>query len=124
LTATNQIPDRDPHDIAAPQVAIDRQIKERPVSKAAMLIEEESYRPDLTRFQRPFCADFAPRHPGAKLSRNRVELCLPHRHTPFGLHGQRAEITVAGTAGRKQNGGFGARTPGKLPFAKPPSRTF
>jgi hypothetical protein len=47
-----------------------------------MLIEEEPYRPDLTRFQRSFCADFASGVPGANLARNRVELCLSRRHTP------------------------------------------
>jgi hypothetical protein len=82
LTATNQIADLDLHDIAAPQLAIDRQVEERPVSMASMLIEEEPYRPDLTRFQRPFCAHFAPGVPAANLARNRVELCLSHRHTP------------------------------------------
>jgi hypothetical protein len=74
-----------------------------------MLIGEESYRPDLTRFQRAFCADFAPGVPGVNLARNRVELCLSHRHTPFGLNGRRTEIRVAGTAGRKRKLWFRAR---------------
>jgi hypothetical protein len=49
LAATNQIADPDLHDIAAPQLAIDRQIEEGAVSEAPMLIQEEPYRPDLTR---------------------------------------------------------------------------
>jgi hypothetical protein len=94
LPASNQIADLDLHDITSALLAVDRQIEERAVSKPLTLIEEEPYGPDLTGFQGPFCADVAPGIPSAKLSPNRVELCLSHRNTPSasmaeGEHGAR-----------------------------------
>jgi hypothetical protein len=43
----DKIADLDLHDIAAAQLAIDRQIEKRSITKAPMLIEEEPYCPDL-----------------------------------------------------------------------------
>jgi hypothetical protein len=82
LPAPDQIADLDFHHIAATQLAVDRQIEKRSISKTSMLIEEEPNLPDLTWLERPFCADPSPGVPRTMLPLNGVELCLSRCHTP------------------------------------------
>jgi hypothetical protein len=57
LPAADKVADLHPHQIAAPEFAIDRQVEQRPISQAAALIEVKSDLPDLLRFQRALRAD-------------------------------------------------------------------
>jgi len=50
----NKVADFVIDEIAAAQLAIDRQIEERSVSQTSFPIEKEAYRPYLSRFQRAF----------------------------------------------------------------------
>ncbi|ESY59980.1 hypothetical protein [Mesorhizobium opportunistum] len=50
----NKVADFDLDEIAAAQLAVDRQIEERSVSQTPFSIEKEAYSPHLSRFQRAF----------------------------------------------------------------------
>jgi len=68
---TSDIADPDLHKIAAPQLAVDRQVEQRPIAQPPVLVEVESDGPDVARFERTLGAD--------------VLACIPR--TPF-MHGR------------------------------------
>jgi hypothetical protein len=72
LPAQDDIADFDLHNIAAAELAVDRQVEKRPVSRAAVLVEKEADGPDLPWFQRPLGPDLSPRIPGATVGLNRI----------------------------------------------------
>ena len=56
LSAADNVTDLHLHQVTASKLAIDRKIKQRPISQAAALIEVETDLPDLLWFQSPLCA--------------------------------------------------------------------
>lgn len=56
LPAADKVADCHLHEITTTQIAVDREVKQGPVSKAAALIEVEAFLPDLLGFR----ARFAP----------------------------------------------------------------
>jgi len=67
-----KVADFDLDEISAAQLAVDRQIEERPVSQTPFPIEKETYRPYL--FQRAFRANFLARIPSAAIAGGRVKM--------------------------------------------------
>ena len=55
-TASDDVPNLHLDDIAAAQLAIDRQVEQRPVPQSAVFVEEKAYRPHVAWFQRPLRA--------------------------------------------------------------------
>jgi hypothetical protein len=49
LPASNQVTDFDTYHVAATQLAIDRQIKQRPITQPTMLVKEKTDGPNLPR---------------------------------------------------------------------------
>ena len=74
LAAQHKIADPDLHHVAATKLAVDRQIEERTIAHAPVLVEKEADSPDLPRLQRPFRSDLPSRVPGAAARLDRVEL--------------------------------------------------
>jgi hypothetical protein len=60
LPNANEVADLHPHQVAASEFAVDRQVEQRPISQAAALIEVKSYLPYLLRFQGTLRADSLP----------------------------------------------------------------
>ncbi len=52
LSTADKVADLHPHEVAATELAVDREVEQRPISQAAALIEVESDLPYLLRFQR------------------------------------------------------------------------
>lgn len=55
--ARNDVANLDLHQVTAAQLAVDRQVEQRPIAKAALPIQEEAYSPDLLLGQRSLGAD-------------------------------------------------------------------
>jgi hypothetical protein len=49
LPASNQVTDFDTYHVAATQLAIDRQVEQRPIAQPTMLVKEKADGPDLPR---------------------------------------------------------------------------
>jgi len=49
VVTDDQIPDLDPNHVAAPRLAIDRQVGHRAVTHSTMLVKEEADSPNLLR---------------------------------------------------------------------------
>lgn len=60
LTAANDIPDPDLDEVAPPQLAVDRQIKQSAIAKPFVLVEIKADCPDISQFQRSLGADILP----------------------------------------------------------------
>jgi len=69
LSAADNVADLHLHQIAAPQLAIDRQIEKRQISWAAALIEVKTDFPDLLWLQSPLCTRDLPGIPDWALGR-------------------------------------------------------
>jgi hypothetical protein len=54
--------------VAPTQLAVDRKVKERPITQPALAIEPKPDRPNLWCCKRPFCAELASFIPWAPLS--------------------------------------------------------
>jgi hypothetical protein len=74
LAAADQFADFNLYDIAAPQLAIDRQIEKCSVTDATVLIEEEANGSNLTWLQRSFGSDLAASIPSPAFLRTRIIL--------------------------------------------------
>jgi len=60
LAAPDEIADLHFDDVAAPQLAVDRQIEHRTVTHPALMIQPEPDSPDLLRLQRSLAPIFRP----------------------------------------------------------------
>jgi hypothetical protein len=77
-----KVADLDLHEIAASQLAVDRQVEKRPITKTALPIQEEANSPDLLLRQRSLCADRFARIPHRAPMRGRIILCVAHCSSP------------------------------------------
>jgi len=57
LSTRHQVADLDLHQITAPQFAVDRKIKQRPISKSVFAIEMKANGPNLSWLQRALCSN-------------------------------------------------------------------
>jgi hypothetical protein len=78
LPTADNVADFHPDKIATAELAVDREIKEGPVSQAAPLIEIKSDLPYLLRFQGTLCADCPSRIPDRTFGGS--EFCFKHLH--------------------------------------------
>lgn len=87
-----KVADFDLDEIAAAQLAIDRQIEERSVSQTSLPIEKEAYRPYLSRFQRAFRSDFLACIPCSAIGGGEIVARVSHFVSPSAMigHGRNA----------------------------------
>jgi hypothetical protein len=78
----DEVADPDLHEIAASQLAVDRQVEKRSVGEAALPFQEEATGPDLLLRQRSLRADRLARIPHRAAVRGRIILCMPHCSSP------------------------------------------
>lgn len=64
MSSNAYVVDPEPHEVAAAQFAIDREIEEGKVTAMVFELEPDPYCPDLLRFERALLADEAPLVPG------------------------------------------------------------
>src|SRR5579859_2426844 len=74
LSAADQLPDFDLHDITPAQFAVDREIEHRAVTEPPLLIEPEANGPDLRRLQGPLGAKLPAGVPRAPILDRRIML--------------------------------------------------
>jgi hypothetical protein len=81
LSARHQVTDFDLDQITASQFAVDRKIKQRPVSKSVLAIQMKPNSPYLSRFQRTLGPDLSAGIP--RWTRRRIiEFRPSHNHSP------------------------------------------
>jgi hypothetical protein len=68
LPSADNIADLQPHDVATPKCAVDRDIEERSIAKASMMIEVEADSPYLLWLQRSLSSNFPSRLPSLPLA--------------------------------------------------------
>jgi len=82
ISPGDEVADLDFYEITASQLAVDRQVEERPVAETALPIQEEANGPDLLLRQRSLRADCLARIPHRAAMRGRIILCVSHRSSP------------------------------------------
>ncbi len=82
LSTADKVADLRPHEIAAPEFAVDRQVEQRPISQAAALIEVESDLPYLLRLQGALRTDGPSGIPGLALGGGGFNFRHLHDHSP------------------------------------------
>jgi hypothetical protein len=91
--------DLETHYVAATQLAIDRKIEERQVSRAPRELQSSSNRPDVLRLERWFRSDELALVPGSAWDRDGAGL-VEGLHGPSPVCSEKAEHAPASTCGR------------------------
>jgi hypothetical protein len=81
--ASHEISDIHFDDVAAPKLTVDREIEHRTVAHPPLLIQPESDRPHLLRFQGSLGANLSARIPWSLIIRARIILGVSHSRSPF-----------------------------------------
>jgi uncharacterized protein (DUF1778 family) len=76
-------------DVATAQLAVDREVEQRPVAQSSMLIEKEADCPNVARLQRPLGANHIARIPRTTRVCARIEIRYSHDTNSFGLDDRR-----------------------------------
>jgi hypothetical protein len=74
--------DFDLNKIAASELTVDREIKQRTISHTPLPVEEEADRPNLALIQGLLDADFSAGVPGRSAQCGRIVLCNTHLSSP------------------------------------------
>ena len=76
--ATDEVADPDLDDVAAAQLAVDREVEHRSVSDPSLAVEPEADGPDLLRFERALCAELPTCVPRPAVFEARIILGMSH----------------------------------------------
>lgn len=82
MSAVDEVADFHPHEVAATQLAVDREIEQRAISQSAALIEVKSNFPYLLRFHRALRADGPSGMPDLTLNGSGFSFRHLHDHSP------------------------------------------
>jgi hypothetical protein len=80
--ATDEVADPDFDDVAATQLAVDREVEHRSVSDPSLAVEPEADGPDLLRFERALRAELSTCVPRLPVSEARIVLGMSHSLSP------------------------------------------
>jgi hypothetical protein len=84
LATANQVTDPNSDQIATSQFAVDRKVKQCPVSQPLFLIEPEADGPDLLLLQRSFASDGLAGVPGRAMLPCWIKCGMSHDRSPYG----------------------------------------
>jgi hypothetical protein len=103
IAMRRDILDSKAHQVSATQLAIDREIEERQVSRAPCELQSSSNGPDVLRLQRWFRSDELALVPGPALGRDGADL-VDGLHGPSPISSEKAEHALRSNCGRTQVG--------------------
>jgi hypothetical protein len=74
FSIANDVANLDLHQVTATQFAIDCEIEKRTIPEPSVLIQKETYSPNLARLERSLCSNFAPGVPRNSLASGGIKL--------------------------------------------------